>query len=195
MSIKQHGGVFGRNPDFNTVGGTLTTAAQPNVTSLGTQASSLAFASGTGIDFAASAGGSAGANILGDYEEGTFTPEVQQGFNSPIGYSTQAGRYVKIGSEVFFELFIYMASGQVRNGDLLIVRGMPFTRFGTTNNAGCAVTTGVQIVASTEHLPYLLLSGTAPSVSFRKSDQSAFVGTDLAGARPQIYISGKYRAA
>lgn len=195
MSIKQYGGVFGRNPDFNTIGGTLTTAAQPNVTSLGTQISSLAFATGVGVDFAASSGGSTGANILGDYEEGTFTPVINQGFNAPVGYSTQSGRYVKIGSEVFFELFLYLAASQVRNGDLLIIGGLPFTRFSTTNNAGCVLTGGVQIVASTEHLPYLLLSGTSPSMSFRKSDQSSFVGTDLSGARPQFYISGNYRAA
>jgi hypothetical protein len=195
MSIKQHGGVFGRNPDFNTIGGTLTTAAQPNVTSLGTQTSSLAFASGTGIDFAASAGGSTGANILGDYEEGTFTPVINQGFNSPRSYSTQDGRYVKIGSEVFFELFLYLASGQTRNADLLIIGGLPFTRFTTANNGGCSLTTGVGIVDVTEHLPYLFLGGASPTVSFRKSDQSNFAGNDLSGARPQIYISGKYRAA
>ena len=195
MSIIDNGGVFGRNPSFNTIGGTLTTAAQPNVTSLGTQANNLAFGSGVGVNFAASAGGSTGANILGDYEEGTFTPVINQGFNAPVSYSTQNGRYVKIGSEVLFELFLYLASGQTRNVDLLIIGGLPFTRFGTTNNAGCTLTSAVQVVASTEHLPYLFLSGTAPSMSFRKSDQSNFVGNDLSGARPQIYISGKYRAA
>ena len=69
MTIKNRGGIFGRNPTFNEIGGTLTTAAQPNITSLGTQTSNLAFSSGNGIDFSATAG-TGTSELFSDYEQG-----------------------------------------------------------------------------------------------------------------------------
>lgn len=103
MTIKQHGGVFGRNPTFNEIGGTLTTVAQPNITSLGTQTSNLAFADGNGIDFSATSDAAGKDNeLLDDYEEGAWTVQLEAlttNFSS-VSYSGNTARYTKVGNTV-----------------------------------------------------------------------------------------------
>ena len=64
----------------------------------------LVVASGHGIDFSAGANAAGMTNeLLDDYEEGTFTPNIG---GSGVGYGTQAGSYRKIGSLVFVYLQI-----------------------------------------------------------------------------------------
>ena len=132
MTIKQHGGVFGRNPTFNEIGGTLTTAAQPNITSLGTQSSNLAFADGNGIDFSATGDGSgtASGELFADYEEGTFTPSfvAETGSLGSITYDFQEGNYIKTGNIVHF--FINLGTDAVSVGTgsgFLFITGLPYS--------------------------------------------------------------------
>jgi hypothetical protein len=54
--------------------------------------------SGAGITFPATQSASSDANTLDDYEEGTWTPTLS-GWSGT--YSTQVGRYTKIGRQVF----------------------------------------------------------------------------------------------
>jgi hypothetical protein len=65
-------------------------------------ASSSINLTGGQISFPASQVASAGANVLDDYEEGTFTPTIT--FATPgdlnVVYSTQAGFYTKVGRMV-----------------------------------------------------------------------------------------------
>lgn len=84
----------------------------------------LRMASGTGgIQFN---GDTAEANALDDYEEGTFTPVVQGSSSAGTAtYSTQNGRYTKIGNKVFFEVYVNYNSG-TGTGNLR-VGGLPFT--------------------------------------------------------------------
>ena len=70
-------------------------------------------------------GGTAAANKLDDYEEGTFTPIWQQGLTS-AGYATQQGAYTKIGRQVICSLFLRANSG-TENGDAIYLGGLPFT--------------------------------------------------------------------
>src|SRR3990167_662961 len=60
-------------------------------------ASGLISANGGQIAFPASQSASAGGNTLDDYEEGTWTPAV----GGTATYTTQIGRYVKIGKMVW----------------------------------------------------------------------------------------------
>jgi hypothetical protein len=100
MTIKQQGGIFGRNPTFNEVGGTLTTEAQPNITSLGTQSSNLSFTSGNGIDFSATSG-TGTSELFDDYEEGTYTVSLHDAASGGnASSSTTTGYYTKVGSVV-----------------------------------------------------------------------------------------------
>lgn len=126
MTIKNRGGIFGRNPTLNEIGGTLTTAAQPNITSLGTQTSNLAFSSGKGIDFSATAG-TGTSELLSDYEEGTFSPVLSDasGNDATAGFSN--GIYTKIGRTVVAELYlININTSGLTAGDNIRI-SLPFT--------------------------------------------------------------------
>jgi len=179
MTIKQQGGVFGRNPTFNnlevdgtgTVDGDLTVNGfgyfndrltvtddhvrvvySPNTSRLevgvdstsaylktfyssgGTRDlrflslnSEIARITANGITFG---GDTAAANALDDYEEGTFTPVVadaSSGGNEAAGYTSQIGRYTKIGRIV--NVLVYLTNinttGMTAGNDVFIT-GLPF---------------------------------------------------------------------
>ena len=89
----------------------------------------------------------AAANMLDDYEEGTFTPELWDSSNSGAEgqtYSVQAGRYTKIGDRVFFNLRIVVTGlGTLTAGDSARIGGLPFTANATANTqSGGAVLNG-----------------------------------------------------
>lgn len=75
---------------------------------------------------------------LSDYEEGTFTPTVQGTSTAGSGtYSTQTGRYTKVGRLVTVEIALAW-SAHTGTGNMIVV-GLPFT---------AAVTSPAMIVAS-----------------------------------------------
>jgi len=55
--------------------------------------------SGVGIAFPASQSASSDANTLDDYEEGSWTPTITDGYTRT--YSSSAGKYIKIGKQVY----------------------------------------------------------------------------------------------
>ena len=81
-------------------------------------------------------GDTAAANALDDYEEGSFTPTVATGV-SAIGYTTQEGRYTKIGDRVDFTLIIRIGSATLTSSAIKF-GGLPFTSANTTERAGGA---------------------------------------------------------
>jgi len=79
------------------------------------------------IAFPAAQNASANANTLDDYEEGTFTPGITFGGAAvSVTYSTQAGRYTKIGDVVIFTLYFILTSKGSSVGTVDIT-GLPFT--------------------------------------------------------------------
>jgi len=84
--------------------------------------------SGKGIDFSATANssGTMTSELLNDYEEGTFLPNVQGSTTTGVGvYSTTDARYTKVGRLVTAEIYIVW-SAHTGTGDLRI-GGLPFT--------------------------------------------------------------------
>jgi hypothetical protein len=80
--------------------------------------------SGTGITFPATQSASSNANTLDDYEEGTFTPVITASSGS-LTYSTQAGKYTKIGNTVICTFWIqWSANGLSGN---TVMGGLPFS--------------------------------------------------------------------
>jgi hypothetical protein len=70
-------------------------------------------------------GGTAAANKLDDYEEGTFTPTFTS-TSASFSYSQQYGFYTKIGRSVTCHIFIRaQSSGTTSNS--LFISGLPFT--------------------------------------------------------------------
>jgi sugar lactone lactonase YvrE len=87
---------------------------------------------GPGIKFPATQVASSDPNTLDDYEEGSFTPVIE-GLTTPgTGtYSTQIGRYTKIGRSVQFYIFLAW-SAHTGTGDIKVT-GLPFTSLSTGN--------------------------------------------------------------
>jgi hypothetical protein len=99
--------------------------------------------SGTGITFPATQSASSNANTLDDYEEGTWTPgyEGLAGSIGSLAYSTQAGRYTRIGRTVFATAEIVLTDkGSWTSGARFT--GLPFTNSGATEIAFGSVILG-----------------------------------------------------
>ena len=89
----------------------------------------VTLASGHGINFAAT-GDASGmtAELLDDYEEGSFTPIIGgSSGNGSLSYSTQAGTYTRIGRAVNFNLVVIASSGVSGGGGTLQIDGLPYS--------------------------------------------------------------------
>ena len=103
----------------------------------------LAFPSGKGIDFSATAdtsktGATMGNELLDDYEKGTWTADLYYNWSGNAGFSSapahDVGTYVKIGDMVYAQCYVYnwtMNSGE--NSDANI-KGLPFISESTSNH-------------------------------------------------------------
>lgn len=111
MSIRQQGGIFGRNPTFNnvTVDGVLTVdqiveqtaAAGITLDGVTLKDGNVVLANGKGIDFSATPG-TGTSELFDDYEEGTFTPVAGLSFNILGTWTVAGGVYTKVGRLVNF---------------------------------------------------------------------------------------------
>ena len=81
--------------------------------------------SGTGIDFSATANssGTMSSELLDDYEEGSWTPDVSGG---GVTWGNQTGSYVKIGKQVIAQFWL-QASGTSSSSGGFSIQGLPFT--------------------------------------------------------------------
>ena len=82
-------------------------------------------------------GGTATANKLDDYEEGTWTPAVSgSGTAGTVTYGTQGGSYTKIGNKVtcWFSITNFTQSGASGNFTITV---LPFTCITTSAVRGC----------------------------------------------------------
>ena len=101
--------------------------------------------SGKGIDFSATSSGSGTmtSELLSDYVEGTWTPAFEglAGSAGALAYSTQRGRYTKIGRTVFATAEIVLTNkGSWTSGARFA--GLPFTTLGSTEVTFGAVILG-----------------------------------------------------
>jgi hypothetical protein len=88
------------------------------------------------IQFPATQVASANANNLDDYEEGTFTPTIFGATTAGTGtYSTQGGRYTKIGNTVTVAGFLvwsaHTGTGSMKMG------GLPFNSINESDKQSC----------------------------------------------------------
>lgn len=98
--------------------------------------------SGNGIDFSATSDGTgtASSELLDDYEEGTFTPTLQDtSLSDGEGqtYTTQLGFYTKIGNVVEISITLNLSSkGTLTAGNQVRIAGLPYTAENTTDKSG-----------------------------------------------------------
>ena len=64
-------------------------------------------------------GETAASNILDDYEEGTWTPQISatDGIGT-LTYSTQVGHYTKIGNRIYFQMYVLVNNKGSVAGDI-----------------------------------------------------------------------------
>ena len=92
-----------------------------------------ASASGSGITFPATQSASTDANTLDDYEEGTFTPTITGLSTTGTGtYTSQNGRYVKIGRSVTVFGYIRWTAHTGTGG--IQINSLPFSSFNNVSN-------------------------------------------------------------
>lgn len=79
--------------------------------------------------FPASQNASADANTLDDYEEGTWTPTIRGLVTAGTQtYSTQTGRYTKIGRLAMVECALVMTAKDAATSGTVVVSGLPFAQ-------------------------------------------------------------------
>src|SRR5262245_33435361 len=84
------------------------------------------------VAFPATQNPSGGANVLDDYEEGTWTPTVTgSGGATGVTYTSQLGMYVKIGQKVLANFNVVLLNKGTITGSVQIV-GLPFTSSSVT---------------------------------------------------------------
>lgn len=111
------------------VGTDVTMSERARITSTGV----LDLATGAGavgqIQFPATQVASANANTLDDYEEGTWTPVITGSGGGTLTYNFISGVYRKVGSMVYVQFGVNVASRSGGSGEILI-NGLPFTSIG-----------------------------------------------------------------
>lgn len=145
---------------------------------------------GTGIKI----GGTAAANLLDDYEEGTFTPVLSDGTNNAT-LSTATGNYTKIGELVTFQIYIVVSSLGSMSGSLR-VSGLPFTNQGgnSFDSVSIGLAGALSITAGTTPSGYINSGASYILLTiFDATDGiSSITETELT-ATSSFSISGQYR--
>jgi hypothetical protein len=140
----------------------------------------------TGINL----GGAGAANLLDDYEEGTWTPTIAAGLTS-ITYTSQNGTYTKIGNYVFANVELATSAG-TQNSAALQISGLPFTVDGQNSSGGWRYANNV--VSSTTNSPPII-HPTATSIYFYFPNGGTFTGNSLVSGVVDIRLGIAYRAS
>jgi hypothetical protein len=120
----------------------------------------------SGITFPATQVASSDANTLDDYEEGTFTPTIVGSTSAGTGtYTTNTGKYTKIGNFVTFQVYInwtaHTGTGNMRIGNLPFTNGNAFWAGSFGFIANIALTAGYVLTGYVEaSSSYVTLSQT-----------------------------------
>ena len=112
------------------------------------------------ITFPATQNASAGANVLDDYEEGTWTPGISFGGGTTgLTYTSRTGTYTKIGRLVIAHYYLSLNSNGSSSGAALLT-GLPFAFPAATaddvSGMGGAV---LQWVGMGQSMAYMCVSG------------------------------------
>ena len=113
----------------------------------------------SGIQFQ---GATAAANALNYYEQGSWTPALQ---NATVSYSDRSGTYVRIGDYVFVRWGFRISSISGQSGTVTIT-GLPFTSvsWGSYQEPNISVSTGVLSTADFAQRARVYIGGSSTSL-------------------------------
>ena len=156
----------------------------------------LAFANGKGIDFSAVTGGTgtATANVLNDYEEGTWTGTLKGSVSDPTTPVTATGRYTKIGRQVNVQIWFFGVNTTGASGEVSVA-GLPFT-----NATGLTAVPGSASSSSLVTFTGTLVSqigngGSIFELYSINSNATATNATHNAGTSRSLALSSTYQVA
>lgn len=150
---------------------------------------------GAGISFPATQVASSDANTLDDYEEGTFTPTIVGTSTAGSGtYTTQVGRYTKIGRMVSVVLQVawtaHTGTGNMR------VAGLPFTSVNVTTVEWFGGAEYVNMTMPANTVPCVYVVGNSAQVSLSTIATAAGAVAPLVmDTAATAYVSIQYEAA
>jgi hypothetical protein len=144
------------------------------------------------IKFPATQSASSDANTLDDYEEGTWTPTViGSGTAGTATYSTQVGRYTKIGNTVYIQMQLTWTGGTGSGAGMYFV-GLPFTS-ASFNAQSLALGQLNDIALTASNVATLIVSASSTTIGIQQypvgGGSTTAVAYDAAG---QIVINGFY---
>ena len=177
-------GTTGQSFTFRTSTSSSLDTTGPSVTSAG----NISFPSGKGIDFSATSDGgtSTPSELLDDYEEGSWNPQIL-GWNG--SYSIQEGRYIKIGRKVHL-------IGEVRTD---ATTGSSINTWPGLSNLPFVNTTSFQGVSGSQrNMGYATMLGDiSPGgtngqgfVTFDRNNGTAFFPNHISSAGAQNFSNG-----
>tara|TARA_R110000765_G_scaffold163744_1_gene268707 strand:- start:1984 stop:2859 length:876 start_codon:yes stop_codon:yes gene_type:complete len=162
-----------------------------------TAVGNLAFESGKGIDFSATAG-TGTSELLDDYEEGTWSPTLVGAVSAgsySVAVEDSSCKYTKVGRQVTvtgrFTITVSSAGSNYAK-----IGGLPFATSATNAMAGAVRTKGIGLAAGTVSL--CTLNPTSGSVSYfaigQSIDNASSVLLDIAGisSTDQITVTLTY---
>jgi len=157
----------------------------------------LAFVSGKGIDFSATAG-TGTSELFDDYEEGTWTPVIIGGTTAGTGtYSQQDGVYTKVGNLV--TVSCYLAFTAHTGTGHMKVSGLPFAGVGSSVDFQAGATQAQYINAGTSATQLAAsVVTTASNISlYGFVNNAAKVATQVnaSGSGSQLAITLTYRTS
>ena len=101
-----------------------------NGTDVGVTGNLVVGTSGKGINFSVTPSTST-SELLADYEEGNFTPIIAGQASAGTGtYTSQIGKYTKVGRAVHFEVYVVWTAHTGTGG--MVLQGLPFASNATT---------------------------------------------------------------
>lgn len=148
---------------------------------------------GKGIDFSATTSGSGTmtSELFDDYEEGTFTPTyVGSGTPGTTTYTTQSGKYTKIGEMVFVEILLAWSAHSGSSGSA-IVGGLPFTN-GSIASSFSLVPIGLSLTANNVMCGYVDASQTTVLLRQYSISGTTTLTTTSLSSSGTLILSGSY---
>jgi len=176
-----NGGTFAGNIAMSgTLGVTGATTLSGNTTVGGTLGATGKITSTAGITFGSD---TAAANVLDDYEEGTFTPDIGSSSGSGGAASGATGSYTKIGNTVFAQCHMSVNTLGSMSGTFFVT-GFPFAASsGYTLSQGAVRSQGIggsndlpvvfEMLAGNAYGRFHFMSGTSTQLTVAVSQMSA----------------------
>ncbi len=126
------------------------------------------------------------------YQTGTWVPRIEGSTTAGVGtYTTQTGKYTKLGNVVFFQCYVYWTAHT--GTGWLRVYGLPYTALATTSAYGTATVEASAVALTAGNIPSAIV---IPNNSFVAINQTPVGGgttvsapIDAAG---ELIISGHY---